>query len=346
MFRKIWAKLTFDTDRRKTPRVILVVFFVAFGFLTFLIYKNPSDFISIPASGNILNFENISDEALAVINPNATAEEKQSAVEKYKKTSSSQSSSSDSVSSSSNTSNSSSADGDDSVPPESASAFVAFYADNQSDSSEDDSRHSNVVSRILASGANPVLHAGDIMEDGTLDSWNRFLNIAGALLGSRNFYSALGNNDRVVGDSTTPSPYFLNYFNFPNNEQWYSVNSGNLHIVILDSAFSSASATQQSWLASDLQSDASQSRITVVVFHHPTFSSNIESSLQSYGVDFVVAGHIHSYSKTLSAGIYRFTLPGGTSLGHATAEVFSNYAAFKAYDLNGILIETTTINER
>jgi hypothetical protein len=154
--------------------------------------------------------------------------------------------------------------------PESPSAFLAFYADNQSDSDDDDARHQNVVNRILASGANPVIHAGDLMEDGTQNSFDRFLNVAGILLGSRTFYGALGNNDRLFGDSATPSPIFLDYFNFPNNEKWYSVNSGNLHLVILDSAFSASDPAQISWLASDLQSAASQSRITAVIFHHPT----------------------------------------------------------------------------
>ena len=99
-------------------------------------------------------------------------------------------------------------------------------------------------------------------------------------------------------------------------------------------------------MASDLQSSASQSRITVVVFHHPTFAATVGSYLENYGVDFVVFGHVHYYSKTYTAGIYRFTLPGGTSLGHATALIYSDYSKFKVYDINGLLIETTTINER
>lgn len=226
------------------------------------------------------------------------------------------------------------------------SSLVAFYADNQSDSDADDLRHENVVNRILTTSANPVIHAGDILEDGTLDSWNRFLNIAGPLLSTRTFYAALGNNDRVVGDSATPSPYFLNYFNFPNNERWYSVNSGNLHIVVLDSAFSWGSAEQLSWLASDLQSADSQSRITVVVYHHPTFASVIDTQLINYGVDFVVSGHIHAYSKNYSNGIYFFTLPGGTSIGHALATINENSATITFYNSDGNAIETTTINER
>lgn len=144
----------------------------------------------------------------------------------------------------------------------------------------------------------------------------------------------------------TPSPYFLNYFNFPNNERWYSVNSGNLHIVVLDSAFSWGSAEQLSWLASDLQSADSQSRITVVVYHHPTFTSVIDTQLINYGVDFVVSGHIHAYSKNYSNGVYFFTLPGGTSIGHALATINENSATITFYNSDGSAIETTTIDER
>lgn len=240
-------------------------------------------------------------------------------------------------------------DGNNSSPdpePEQASAFVAFYADNQSDSDDDDLRHQNVINRILASGANPVIHAGDLMEDGTQNSFDRFVNVAGILLGSRTFYGALGNNDRLFGDSTTPSAIFLDYFNFPNNEKWYSVNSGNLHLIILDSAFSASSPDQISWLVSDLQSVASQSRITAVVFHHPTFFSTIQSYLINYGVDFVVCGHIHTYTKTDVSGIKIFTLPGGTAIGHATSSIYNDYATVSVYDQNGLLLENTRIDER
>lgn len=184
------------------------------------------------------------------------------------------------------------------------------------------------------------------MEDGTQNSFDRFLNVAGILLGSRTFYGALGNNDRLFGDSTTPSPIFLDYFNFPNNERWYSVNSGNLHVVILDSAFSASDPNQLSWLESDLQSAASQSRITAVVFHHPTFFSTIQSYLINYGVDFVVCGHIHTYTKTDVSGIKIFTLPGGTAIGHATSSVYNDYAIMNVYGQNGSLVESSRIDER
>jgi len=250
----------------------------------------------------------------------------------------------DSSSSSSNDSDS----GDENNTPsgESQTAFVAFYADSQSDSDEEDGRHLTVVDKILASGANPVFHAGDLMENGTQDSINRFNNIAGGLLGSRSFYAALGNNDRNGGDTTTPSPLFLENFSFPNNERWYSVNSGDLHLVVLDSAFASGSAAQLSWLESDLQSEASQSRVTGVMFHHPTFAGTINSYLVNNGVDFVVSGHVHSYSNSSSNGINYFTLSGGGSMGYAFARIYSSYAKFYAYDTDGGLVDAVTFSAR
>lgn len=340
-------KSFFSPANRIRPKVLLVILLLLAGWSAYFISVNADNFIS-QANNGISAREPILTQGAEQIAEDLGISSQDSKVTRKALTSSPTSDSSNNGTTTSDDSQSGS--GDDSQPteenPETISSYIAFYADNQSDSDEDDTRHINVVNRILASGANPVIHAGDIMEDGTEDSWNRFLNVAGTLLSTRTFYAALGNNDRVVGDSSTPSPYFLNYFNFPNNERWYSVNSGNLHIVVLDSAFAWGNTTQLAWLASDLQSADSQSRITVVVYHHPTFISTIDSHLINYGADFVVAGHIHSYSKTLSNGIYYFTLPGGTSLGHATASIYNTYGLFRVFDSGGNLIESTQFNER
>jgi len=326
------------------PRIFLAVFLLLAGWSTYFISVNADDFIQETNEG-VLSNNILSAEAEKKIEEIGISVEDGKIIRK-KSLSSTSSNSNNSTSSNdlneNNNSNNQPTDGQD----EEAPTFIAFYADNQSDSDEDDQRHLNVVNRILATTANPIIHAGDILEDGTENSWNRFLNIAGSLLSTRAFYAALGNNDRVFGDSSTPSSFFLNYFNFPNNERWYSVNYGNLHLVVLDSAFSSSSPDQILWLEADLQSANSQSRITVVVFHHPTFLSVIDTQLVNYGVDFVVAGHIHAYSKNLNNGVYFFTLPGGTSIGHATTEIYSSRVTFKAYDQNGSLIESTQFNER
>jgi predicted phosphodiesterase len=230
--------------------------------------------------------------------------------------------------------------------PESPSAYVAFYSDNQSDSDADDLNHERVVTYILNSGANPIFHAGDVMEDGTQDSLDRFNAVTQTLRSTRTFYAALGNNDRVVGDSTTPSQLFLDNFSFPNNERWYSVNYGNLHMIVLDSAFASTSTTQLNWLSSDLQSSSSQDRITGVMFHHPTFSSTIASSLIDYGADFIISGHLHSYSHYTTSGIDQFVLSGQPNIGYMIGRVYSDEIKITVYNSSNSVIDTVTIEDR
>lgn len=232
------------------------------------------------------------------------------------------------------------------IVPESPSAVVAFYGDNQSDTDDEDINHQRVVTYILNSGANPVFNVGDIMEDGTQSSLDRFNTVTTTLRASRTFYAALGNNDRLVGDSTTPSPLYFNNFAFPNNEQWYSVNYGNLHVVVLDSAFSSGSQTQLNWLSSDLQSANSQNKITCVMFHHPTFTSTISSYLINYGVDFVISGHYHAYGHSISNGINYFVLSGQPSIGYIKARIYESRVEVTAYNTNNGVIENIEFNER
>jgi predicted phosphodiesterase len=232
------------------------------------------------------------------------------------------------------------------VVPESPSAIVAFYGDNQSDTDDEDINHQRVVTYILNSGANPVFNVGDIMEDGTQASLNRFNTVTSTLRASRAFYSALGNNDRMVGDSTTPSQLFLDNFTFPNNERWYSINYGNLHMVVLDSAFASGNQTQLNWLASDLQSANSQNRITGVMYHHPTFGSTISSYLVNYGVDFVISGHLHSYNHSISNGIHYYVLSGQPNIGYLKVKIYENRGEITSYNSGNGVIETIEFNER
>lgn len=230
--------------------------------------------------------------------------------------------------------------------PESPSIVVAFYADNQSDTDVEDLNHQRVVNNILATGANPVFHAGDLMEDGTQDSLDRFNNVTSTLRATRIFYSAIGNNDRKVGDSSTPSQLYLDNFTYPNNELWYSVNYSNLHMVILDSAFNASNSSQLSWLANDLQSSNSQERITGVMFHHPTFINTISSYLVDYGVDFVVAGHIHSYTHSTHNGIDFITMSGQPNIGYMICKIYSSSVKMYVYNNGNGLIDTIEFNER
>ncbi len=330
------SRFLFGERGGRSSRILVVIFLLLSITCAFYIYLNPEQFVKLPKQDLFLTGDR---STLSVNSPDSAAGGGVANGLGQKSTTKTKSGSGAAGSSSS----SSQATGSQA---EAVSTFVAFYADSQSDTDEEDVRHAAVISMILSSGANLIFHAGDLMEDGTEASLNRFNSVAGGMVASRSFYGALGNNDRNGADTTTPSPLYLANFSFPNNERWYSVNSGNLHLIVLDSAFSASSPTQLAWLAADLQSAASQGRITGVMFHHPTFTSSIESYLLAYGADFVISGHVHIYSKTLSGGIYRITLNGGGGIGYATLRVYTTYAEFKEYDTSGALVDSFMISAR
>ncbi|MCL5094044.1 MAG: metallophosphoesterase [Patescibacteria group bacterium] len=235
-------------------------------------------------------------------------------------------------------------------PAESPSATVAFYADSQSDTDGEDQNHLKVVNYILNTYASTVFHAGDLLEDGTVDSLNRFNNVTSTLRTARAFYSAPGNNER------NSSVYFDN-FNYPGNEHWFSINIGNLHMVILDNYASSGAvgSEQYNWLAADLASYDSQSRITGVMFHYPVYGVGGDTKglintfvplFRDLGVDFVFSGHEHWYQSTNVDGIYYFASSGQPALGYMLANVYSNRVEFTIYNTYNNVIDFVSFNER
>lgn len=236
-------------------------------------------------------------------------------------------------------------------PPESLTATVAFYGDSQSDTDGEDANHQKVVNYILGTSASTVFHAGDLLEDGTQDSLNRFKAVTAVMCSSRGFYAAQGNNERN-------SSVFFDNFNFPGNEHWYSVNVGNLHMVVLDNSYSSVSvgSEQYNWLAADLQSAASQGRATGVIFHYPVYgaggdykgmTSGMVPLFRTYGVDFVISGHEHAYQKALVDGIYYFVTSGQPALGYMKANIYStNRVELSVYNSDNARIDFINISPR
>lgn len=246
---------------------------------------------------------------------------------------------------------------------ESLSATVTFFGDTRTNHDI----HQQVVNAILTKSGNPVFHVGDLVADGNNSSdWTTFNNITAALRASRSFYPAIGNHEN-------DSQLYFDNFTLPNNERWYSVNTGNLHVIALDSAFSSTSpgSDQYTWLESDLQSSAAQSRIIAVIFHHPAYSSGGDSKglqgtivplFRTYGVDLVLAGHEHNYQHLVADGIDYFVVGGGgaplydpgttgytiktaKTYHYTVVNVYSTYLTLSVYDLNNTLIDQVTINK-
>lgn len=138
-------------------------------------------------------------------------------------------------------------------------------------------------------------------------------------------WPTLGNHDAITADSATQSGPYYDIFTLPTaaeaggepsgTEAYYSFDYGNVHIVCLDSSESDRRATgaMLTWLRADLA--ATRAEWTVAYFHHPPYSKGSHDSdveielrqmreeagpiLEAGGVDLVLAGHSHSYERSL-----------------------------------------------
>jgi len=99
-------------------------------------------------------------------------------------------------------------------------------------------------------------------------------------------------------------------------EAYYSFNYANIHFICLesnDAAYRATNGAMATWLTNDL--NANTQRWTIVYFHHPPYSkgshnsdtevelmemrTNIMPILENKKVDLVMAGHSHSYERSM-----------------------------------------------
>ena len=141
-------------------------------------------------------------------------------------------------------------------------------------------------------------------------------------------WPVIGNHDAVSADSPTQTGPFFDIFSLPaageaggvgsGTEAYFSYNSGDLHVVQLDSADSDSTpgSLMLTWLAADLT--ANTKAWTIVDFHHPPYTKgthdsdnpldsggilqrmreNVVPILEAHGVDLVLTGHSHGYERT------------------------------------------------
>jgi hypothetical protein len=141
-------------------------------------------------------------------------------------------------------------------------------------------------------------------------------------------WPVIGNHDALSSDSPSQTGPFFDMFSLPaggeaggvgsGTEAYFSYDSGDLHVVQLDSADSDLSpgSLMLTWLAADLAADTHP--WTVVAFHHPPYSKGTHDSdnpgdsggilkrmretvvpiLEAHGVDLVLTGHSHGYERS------------------------------------------------
>lgn len=138
-------------------------------------------------------------------------------------------------------------------------------------------------------------------------------------------WPTLGNHDADTADSPTQSGNYYNIFSLPTRgesggvasgtEAYYSFDYGNIHFISLDSHDTnrSANGAMATWLTSDLA--ATDKEWIIAYWHHPPYSKGSHDSdteqrltdmrsrflpiLEAYAVDLVLAGHSHSYERSM-----------------------------------------------
>jgi tartrate-resistant acid phosphatase type 5 len=123
------------------------------------------------------------------------------------------------------------------------------------------------------------------------------------------FFPSLGNHDWRAPNA---APY-LDYFELPNNERYYDVVRGSVHLFAIDSDPHEPDgidpeSIQAKWLKGALE--ASSSPWKVVYFHHPPYSSGSHGPtigmrwpFRAWGVSIVYAGHDHHYERFSVEGV-------------------------------------------
>lgn len=172
---------------------------------------------------------------------------------------------------------------------------------------------SNPVQRDLISSAmrefNPsfVLFGGDFVDSGyNQTQWDDFLGSLNLLWIGSNGLSipivpCLGNHEENATN-------YFEQFALPGNEQWYSLDWGELvHLVVLNSE-ADPSGEQLAWLENDLASHENFAW-KFAIFHRPPFSSSNHGSwtegqqywcpiFDRYHVNIVFSGHDHDYERS------------------------------------------------
>ncbi len=201
------------------------------------------------------------------------------------------------------------------VPESEVIRFVAF-GDNRTDSSA----HQQVVNQILNQNFDFAVNTGDLVADGIdIRKWNTFFNIEENLIKNFSYMPIVGNHEQPEDDGSK----FYYLFSLPHNEKWYSFNSGNIHLIGLDTE-ADLMGEQMDWLLNDLNSVSLDPSIDwkIVFLHRPPYSSGSHGSqldvrnawsgiFEDYGVDIVLCGHDHDYERSVPIGGVTYIVTGG-----------------------------------
>ena len=146
-------------------------------------------------------------------------------------------------------------------------------------------------------------------------------------------FPALGNHD-LHGDLMMSLANFFEHYPDLNHSRYYSVNTGNVLLLTLDSSLPETSGAQGNWLMQKIEKLPANFDFVAIVLHHPPYTSStdeewfgserserapeqalarfLEERQQKMRARIVVfAGHVHNYERHEHRGVTYFVSGGG-----------------------------------
>jgi acid phosphatase type 7 len=184
-----------------------------------------------------------------------------------------------------------------------------------------------------------ALLAGDVAyPDGTLaELEHNLFSVYAPLMRSAPFYPASGNHEYLTAGAAP----FRQAFALPDNggpagrERWYSLDWGDLHVVVLDSEM--LGPAQTAWLESDLRRTAAP--WIIALFHRAPYSSGEHGPdlptrhafapiLARHRVALVLTGHEHHYERLHPPGGPTYVITGGGGRGTRRISRIAEHSQF------------------
>lgn len=214
---------------------------------------------------------------------------------------------------------------------------MGFYHDNR-DMDFEISKLSLTVEKINKAHPDMVVLTGDYVHDPTSqEQWNEFLRIIGGIDQSIRTVVIPGNHDVLDKDGKIDMTPYTRHL----GKDRFAERIGNAYLIGLNSNFmknveqnSSEEQSQFAWLKKTLKKKHKKDHV-IVFLHHPFFLENygeeegystLSKSIRNkyfslfdeYGVEFVIAGHLHDNRKANHNGIEMVTTSAaGRQLGTA-----------------------------
>ena len=204
---------------------------------------------------------------------------------------------------------------------------VLIYGDTRSNPT----MHQKIVKTMMKHNPIAVFNTGDLVFSAKSNSdWQEFIDATADLRKNVPYYPIVGNHEKNTEE-------FDKIFKTTENKEWYSVNISNIQYIVINSNQDIRKDSEQyKWLEEQLTAAQKSASYTIVLFHHPPFSSGTHKKdpknarktivplFEKYGVDAVFSGHVHMYERILNNGIYYFVTGGGGAPLHNVGDKCNN----------------------